>query len=153
MACTSPTCWSWCLSCGRGEHGADLDTLLGPRWIGGTDLSIGQWQRLAIARVFYRDAPLLILDEPTASIDAQAEADTFASLRRLAAGRAVVIVSHRFSTVASADRIYVLDRGRIVEHGTHDALLAAEGTYARLFNLQASSYIGRPTHKETITDD
>ena len=135
------------------EHGADLDTLLGPRWIGGTDLSIGQWQRLAIARVFYRDAPLLILDEPTASIDAQAEADTFASLRRLAAGRAVVIVSHRFSTVASADRIYVLDRGRIVEHGTHDALLAAEGTYARLFNLQASSYIGRPTHKETITDD
>lgn len=125
------------------EHGADLDTLLGPRWIGGTDLSIGQWQRLAIARVFYRDAPLLILDEPTASIDAQAEADTFASIRRLAAGRAVVIVSHRFSTVASADRIYVLERGSIVEHGTHEALLAAEGTYARLFNLQASSYLGR----------
>ncbi len=126
------------------EHGAGLDTLLGPRWIGGTDLSIGQWQRLAIARVFYRDAPLLILDEPTASIDAQAEADTFASLRRLAAGRAVVIVSHRFSTVASADRIYVLDAGRVVEHGTHDALLATDGTYARLFNLQASSYLGRP---------
>lgn len=126
------------------EHGADLDTLLGPRWIGGTDLSIGQWQRLAIARVFYRDAPLLILDEPTASIDAQAEADTFASLRRLAAGRAVVIVSHRFSTVASADRIYVLEAGRIVEHGAHDALLATGGTYARLFNLQASSYLGRP---------
>jgi ATP-binding cassette subfamily B protein len=126
------------------EHGADLDTLLGPRWIGGTDLSIGQWQRLAIARVFYRDAPLLILDEPTASIDAQAEADTFASLRRLAVGRAVVVVSHRFSTVASADRIYVLDGGRIVEHGTHDALLATGGTYARLFNLQASSYLGRP---------
>jgi ATP-binding cassette, subfamily B, bacterial len=99
---------------------------------------------LAIARVFYRDAPLLILDEPTASIDAQAEADTFASLRRLAVGRAVVVVSHRFSTVASADRIYVLDGGRIVEHGTHDALLTAGGTYARLFNLQASSYIGRP---------
>ncbi len=126
------------------EHGADLDTLLGPRWIGGTDLSIGQWQRLAIARVFYRDAPFLILDEPTASIDAQAEAETFASLRRLAAGRAVVIVSHRFSTVASADRIYVLDGGRIVEHGTHDALLAADGKYAHLFNLQASSYLGRP---------
>jgi ATP-binding cassette subfamily B protein len=126
------------------EHGADLDTLLGPRWIGGTDLSIGQWQRLAIARVFYRDAPLLILDEPTASIDAQAEADTFASLRRLAVGRAVVIVSHRFSTVASADRIYVLDGGRIVENGTHNALLATGGTYARLFNLQASSYLGRP---------
>ncbi len=105
------------------EHGATLDTLLGPRWIGGTDLSIGQWQRLAIARVFYRDAPLLILDEPTASIDAQAEADTFASLRRLAVGRAVVVVSHRFSTVASADRIYVLDGGRIVEHGTHNALV------------------------------
>jgi ATP-binding cassette subfamily B protein len=126
------------------EHGADLDTLLGPRWIGGTDLSIGQWQRLAIARVFYRDAPLLILDEPTASIDAQAEADTFASLRRLAAGRAVVVVSHRFSTVASADRIYVLDGGRVVEHGTHSALLAADGTYARLFNLQAASYLERP---------
>jgi ATP-binding cassette subfamily B protein len=127
------------------EHGADLDTLLGPRWIGGTDLSIGQWQRLAIARVFYRDAPLLILDEPTASIDAQAEAETFASLRRLAAGRAVVIVSHRFSTVASADRIYVLDNGRIVESGAHAALLDADGTYARLFNLQASTYLGRPT--------
>jgi ATP-binding cassette subfamily B protein len=127
------------------EHGADLDTLLGPRWIGGTDLSIGQWQRLAIARVFYRDAPLLILDEPTASIDAQAEAETFASLRRLAAGRAVVIVSHRFSTVASADRIYVLDNGRIVESGAHAALLEADGTYARLFNLQASTYLGRPT--------
>ena len=126
------------------EHGADLETLLGPRWIGGTDLSIGQWQRLAIARVFYRDAPLLILDEPTASIDAQAEADTFASLRRLAAGRAVVVVSHRFSTVASADRIYVLEGGRVVEHGTHAALLAAEGTYARLFNLQAASYQARP---------
>jgi ATP-binding cassette subfamily B protein len=127
------------------EHGADLETLLGPRWIGGTDLSIGQWQRLAIARVFYRDAPLLILDEPTASIDAQAEADTFASLRRLAAGRAVVVVSHRFSTVASADRIYVLEGGRVVEHGTHSGLLAAEGTYARLFNLQAASYLGRPS--------
>ena len=127
------------------EHGADLDTLLGPRWIGGTDLSIGQWQRLAIARVFYRDAPLLILDEPTASIDAQAEADTFASLRRLAAGRAVVVVSHRFSTVASADRIYVLEGGRVVEHGPHAALLAAGGTYARLFNLQAASYLGRPS--------
>jgi ATP-binding cassette, subfamily B, bacterial len=126
------------------EHGTDLDTLLGPRWIGGTDLSIGQWQRLAIARVFYRDAPLLILDEPTASIDAQAEAETFASLRRLAAGRAVVVVSHRFSTVASADRIYVLDGGRVVEHGTHADLLAAEGTYARLFNLQAAQYLGRP---------
>ncbi len=126
------------------EHGTDLDTLLGPRWIGGTDLSIGQWQRLAIARVFYRDAPLLILDEPTASIDAQAEAETFASLRRLAAGRAVVIVSHRFSTVASADRIYVLDGGRVVEHGTHADLLANAGTYARLFNLQAAQYLGRP---------
>lgn len=118
-----------------------LQTLLGPRWMGGTDLSVGQWQRLAIARAFFRDAPLLVLDEPTAAVDAQAEAETFTALRSFAAGRAVVVVSHRFSTVSTADRIYVFDDGRIAEHGSHGELLALDGMYARLFRLQASPYV------------
>lgn len=118
-----------------------VQTLLGPRWMGGTDLSVGQWQRLAIARAFFRDAPLLVLDEPTAAVDAQAEAETFAALRSFAAGRAVVVVSHRFSTVSTADRIYVFDAGRIIEHGSHGELIALDGTYARLFRLQASPYV------------
>jgi ATP-binding cassette, subfamily B, bacterial len=115
-------------------------TLLGPAFIDGTDLSTGQWQRVALARTFFRDAPLVILDEPTAALDAKAEHELFARIGELFAGRSVLLISHRFSTVRSADRIYVLDSGSVVESGTHSELLGLGGTYAELFTLQASLY-------------
>jgi ATP-binding cassette subfamily B protein len=107
---------------------------------GGRDLSVGQWQRLALARAFFRDAPLIILDEPTASLDAQAEADLFRRIRNLFSGRTVVLISHRFSTVRSADRIYVMSQGHVAEQGTHTQLIAQGGMYAKMFNLQAEMY-------------
>jgi ATP-binding cassette subfamily B protein len=119
-------------------HG--YDTTLGKEFKGGYDLSIGQWQRLALARAFFRDAPFIILDEPTAALDPRAEHDLFDSIRDLFRGRTVLLISHRFSTVRTADRIYVLDRGRLVEHGSHDALMSQSGMYARLFTLQAAAY-------------
>ena len=115
-------------------------TLLGPAFIDGTDLSCGQWQRVALARTFFRNAPLVILDEPTASLDAKAEHELFARIGELFADRSVLLISHRFSTVRSADRIYVLNEGYVVESGTHEELVAAGGTYAELFTLQASPY-------------
>jgi ATP-binding cassette subfamily B protein len=115
-------------------------TLLGPAFINGTDLSQGQWQRIALARTFFRDAPFVILDEPTAALDAKAEHQLFARIGELLADRSVLLISHRFSTVRSAHRIYVLDHGRVTESGTHEELLAANGTYAELFTLQASPY-------------
>lgn len=131
------------------RSGADADigtlpegyeTLLGPAFINGTDLSQGQWQRLALARTFFRDAPLVILDEPTAALDAKAEHELFARIRELLAGRSVLLISHRFSTVRSADRIYVLSGGRVAESGSHEELIAAGGLYAELFSLQALPY-------------
>jgi ATP-binding cassette subfamily B protein len=106
---------------------------------GGIDLSIGQWQRVALARAFFRNAPFIILDEPTAALDARAEHALFEKIRELRQGRTVLLISHRFSTVRSADRIYVLKSGAIVESGTHAELMALQGLYAELYNLQAST--------------
>ena len=111
------------------------DTQLG-REFGSIDLSGGQWQQLAIARALARDAALLILDEPAASLDAEAEYQLFCSSRKLAEGRTTILISHRFSTVSMADRIIVMDRGRVVETGTHAQLLAMNGYYATLYSFQ-----------------
>jgi ATP-binding cassette subfamily B protein len=119
---------------------AGYQTPLSRRFAGGHELSGGQWQKVAIARAFYRRAPLVIIDEPTASLDARAEYELFSSLHEVLRGRTALIISHRFSTVRTADRIYVLDHGRVAEHGSHDELMALGGQYAELFNLQASAY-------------
>ncbi len=116
-------------------------TMLGQVFELGGDLSVGQWQRMVLARAFFRDAPLVILDEPTASLDPRAERDLFEGMRRLFVDRAVLLVSHRFSSVLMADRIYVLQEGEIVEHGTHAELPAAGGLYAEMFNLQATAFL------------
>ena len=120
------------------------ETMLGREFSGGFDLSIGQWQRVALARAFFRDAPFVILDEPTASLDARAESNLFERMRELLHGRSVVLISHRFSSVRSADRIYVLHDGRVVEEGSHEDLMARDGLYAELFTLQARAYVDRP---------
>jgi ATP-binding cassette, subfamily B, bacterial len=117
------------------------ETMLGREFSGGWDLSVGQWQRIALARAFFRDAPLVILDEPTASLDARAESTLFDRIRNLLHGRSVLLISHRFSSVRSADRIYVLEHGQVAEHGEHDELMRLGGHYAELFTLQARAYL------------
>ncbi len=117
-----------------------LDARLGKVFEGGTDISIGQWQRLAIARAFFRDAPIVILDEPSASLDPKAEADLFDLLQQLCHDRIVIFVSHRFATVRSADIVMVMDHGDVVEIGDHETLMEDQGLYHDLFNLQAERY-------------
>lgn len=129
-----------------GAHGdierlpQSYDTMLGPIFAGGTDLSRGQWQRVALARAIFRDAPFVILDEPTASLDAAAEHELFARIRLVLEGRSVLLISHRFSTVREADTIHVMRAGEIVESGSHDELIAKGGRYAELFGMQAAPY-------------
>jgi ATP-binding cassette subfamily B protein len=117
------------------------DTQLG-RWFNeGQELSGGQWQRIALARAFMRaGAQILVLDEPTSSMDTETEAEIFEHFRVLTKGRIAILISHRFSTVRRADTIVVLEGGRIVEQGSHDELMRLGGRYARLFELQASAY-------------
>jgi ATP-binding cassette subfamily B protein len=114
--------------------------MLGRRFDGGVDLSGGQWQKVALGRAYMRDAQLLILDEPTAALDARAEYEVFRRFADLTEGKMAVLISHRFSTVRMADRIVVLEHGVVLEEGTHEALLARPGRYAELFNLQAAGY-------------
>jgi ATP-binding cassette subfamily B protein len=114
--------------------------MLGRRFDEGVDLSGGEWQKIALARAYMRDAQLLILDEPTASLDARAEYEVFVRFSKLVAGRMAVIISHRFSTVRMADRIIVLHEGLVIEDGTHSELVARGGLYAELFSLQAEGY-------------
>jgi ATP-binding cassette, subfamily B, bacterial len=120
------------------SHG--YDTALGKLFDEGEQLSVGEWQKVALARAFLRDASILVLDEPTSALDPLAEWNVFEQIRSLAKGRAVVLVSHRFSTVRNADRIHIVDQGRIVESGTHDDLMALDGRYARMYEVQARAY-------------
>jgi ATP-binding cassette subfamily B protein len=117
-----------------------LDAKVGRLFEGGHDLSGGEWQRLALARIMYRDADIWILDEPTSSLDPEAEAAIFAELKEILRGRIGIVISHRFSTVRIADRIAVIEDGKVSELGTHEELLKARGRYAHLFELQAAGY-------------
>jgi ATP-binding cassette, subfamily B, bacterial len=116
------------------------DTPLGRLFSGGQELSTGEWQKIALARAFFRDAEVVILDEPASSLDALAEAEIFCHFRELVKGRTAVLVSHRFSTVLLADHIYVFEQGKITEHGTHKELMAKNGHYAKMFRAQAEPY-------------
>jgi ATP-binding cassette subfamily B protein len=119
-------------------HG--YETILGKWFEDGEELSIGEWQKVALARAFMRDAQIIVLDEPTSSMDAKAEYEVFQSFRQLVSGRTAILISHRFSTVRMADRIFVLKHGSIIEGGTHEELVDRQGVYADLFERQARSY-------------
>ncbi|MGD0365308.1 MAG: ATP-binding cassette domain-containing protein, partial [Bryobacteraceae bacterium] len=123
-----------------GKLPGGYNQMIGRRFDGGVDLSGGEWQKFALARAYMRDAQLLILDEPTATLDARAEYEVFRRFAELTKGKMAVLISHRFSTVRMADRILVLQDGRIREQGTHGQLVALGGQYAELFELQAAGY-------------
>ncbi len=116
------------------------EQMLGKTFEEGIELSGGQWQKLALSRAFFRNAPVLVLDEPTAAIDAKAESEIFGRVERLSKDKTVIIISHRFSTVRNADKIYVIDNGQIKESGSHEELIKLDGQYATLFKLQAKGY-------------
>lgn len=116
------------------------DTFVGHWFEDGQELSVGEWQKLALARAFFRDAQVVVLDEPTSAMDAVAEHEVFHAFRRMIQGRTAILISHRFSTVKMADRIFVLEGGCIVESGSHEELVRLGGTYARMFEAQARSY-------------
>ena len=124
---------------------AGYKTRLGRHFDGGHELSGGEWQRLALARAFYRGGDFLIMDEPTAALDPRAEHRLFEQIRELAAGKSVLLISHRFANVRMADRIYVMERGRVIESGSHDELMQLDRVYAELFALQAASYLEAPS--------
>ena len=123
-----------------GTFAKGWDTPLGRIMDNGRQLSMGEWQKIALARAFYRDAPILLLDEPGSAVDARAEASFIEKFHRLAAGKTTLIISHRLSAVRNTDQILVLHKGRIIETGTHDELMEKNGKYAELFTLQANSY-------------
>jgi len=117
-----------------------FDTPLGTWFEQGTELSSGEWQKIALARAFLRQAQIVVLDEPTSSLDPLAEEEVFRQFRQLLHGKSAILISHRFSTVQMADYIYVLDQGKIIEQGTHAVLMKQEGTYARFYRVQAAHY-------------
>jgi ATP-binding cassette subfamily B protein len=117
-----------------------LEQMLGRRFEGGVDLSGGEWQKFALARAYMRDAQVLILDEPTAALDARSEYEVFQRFADLTRGKMAILISHRFSTVRMVDRILVLENGRIQEEGTHSELIRRGGLYAGMFELQAAAY-------------
>ncbi len=116
------------------------DTMLGKLFDTGEELSIGQWQKIALARAFLRDSQIIVLDEPTSAMDPKAEYEVFCKFRELVKDQAAILITHRLSTVKMADRIYVMDQGSIAESGSHQELMEQRGTYARLFNIQAENY-------------
>jgi ATP-binding cassette subfamily B protein len=123
-----------------GKLSGGYDQMLGRRFEGGVELSGGEWQKIALARAYLRDAELLILDEPTAALDARSELEVFERFAELTEGKMALLISHRFSTVRMADRIVVLSGGRLIEEGNHQQLMAAGGVYAGMFEMQAASY-------------
>ncbi len=116
------------------------ETMLGHQTGGSRELSWGEWQKIAIARALYRDSPVLILDEPSSSLDADSEYEIFSDLDRITDGRTCIFISHRLANVREADRIIVLEKGRIAEAGSHDELMEAKGRYFSMFTRQKSMY-------------
>jgi ATP-binding cassette, subfamily B, bacterial len=116
-------------------------TMLGKLFDGGEELSIGQWQKVALARAFFSDSQIIVLDEPTSAMDPKAEYEVFNRFRELIKDQSAILITHRLSTVKMADRIYVMDQGRIVERGSHNELMKQQGLYATLFETQARNYV------------